>query len=138
LLLTTIQVNLEYARCFAKHRPKIIEGEKAVKVVLRLGEESASANCTLGKRMTVRTIAERSEIDGDDEEAISPMGRMVAAMDRKLTEPESLHIRTQARALERVGVAATDYFFAGHNSGSPTVRTEKKRPQVETSDRLCC
>jgi hypothetical protein len=85
--------------------------------------------------MTVRTIAVRSQFEGDDDDAISPMGNIVTAMNRNLTKPEPLHTRTQARALEHEGVAATDYFFAGHNSGSQTVRVEEKRPEVETSEK---
>jgi hypothetical protein len=98
----------KYARYFAKRHPKVIEDEKALEVIVRLEEGSEGANRGLGRRLTTRAIGLNLR-HADDDEAVSPMEIIWDGTHFEVTEPEPVHTRTDARALEREVVATTDY-----------------------------
>lgn len=78
---------------------------------MRLGEERSSVSHGVGRRMTLRTIATKTRGDTDNGEAVSPMADIGTEKHTNLMVPEPVHTRPDACALEREGVAATDYFF---------------------------
>jgi hypothetical protein len=102
----------KYARYFAKRHPKVIEDEKAVEVVIRLEEGVVPGGADIGRRMTVRTIRTMSvnTVDNNDE-AISPLHHIESTSYRVVTEPEPAHVAMDTPAMQREGIAATDYFF---------------------------
>jgi hypothetical protein len=100
----------KYARYFAKRHPKVIEDEKALEVVIRLEEGNAGANQGLGRSLTIRAIGPNLR-HAEDDEAVSPMENIGDGTHFEVTEPEQVHIRTDARTLEREGVATTDHVF---------------------------
>lgn len=127
----------KYARYFAKRHPKVVEDEKAVEVIIRLEEETAAAKYGIGRRMTVRTIGTRSQVDVHDDRAvspsaISPMQRVDTRVSLMVRTPEAAHVRAgnqvlSTPAMEREGIAGGDYFFdqAGRGPEYDTVDVEK-------------
>jgi len=115
----------KYARYFAKRHPKVIEDEKAVECVIRLEEEQA---CGVGRRLTVRTVGQRSRPSGDDGDEVrgsSDVDRMETSGGHSyaiITEPEHVHSpglyppqftgasRPTSETLKNEGVVARDYF----------------------------
>jgi hypothetical protein len=105
----------------------VIEDEKAIEVVIRLEEEAAYANRSIGRRMTVRTIATRSQGDADYDVAISPMERIVMQTHHTINEPEPVHARSDTRALDREGIVAKDYFFGRQEVAFQQVKPEEEK-----------
>jgi hypothetical protein len=110
----------------------VVEDEKVLEVVIRLEEETASATSGIGRRMTVVTIATRSQRNTYEDEAVSPMQHVDTGTCRVIVQPELAHTRTDGRDLATEGIAATDYFFGDQGSQSPTA---EKRPIGKNSKR---
>jgi hypothetical protein len=119
----------KYARYFAKRHPKVIEDEKAIEVIIRLEEDSASTKQGLGRSMTIRAVASNTQGDAPDDEAVSPMATVPQGTIRSITAPEPVHARTDERTLEREGVAARDYFF-GPNQTVQEEKMDEKKEEV--------
>jgi hypothetical protein len=120
----------KYARYFAKRHPKVIEDEKAIEVIIRLEEDSASTKQGLGRGMTIRAVTSNQQGDASDEEAVSPMAIISQGTIRSITAPEPVHARTDERILEREGVAATYYFFQGRSPGTQEEKIDEKKEDV--------
>jgi len=145
-MLTYFRSLWKYARYFAKRHPKVVEDEKAVEIVIRLEEEATSAASGIGRRLTVRTVGARSPAPVEGDEAISPLHRTETGVSpgvsplqrndtgilRIITHPEPVHARMSTPALEREGIAGTDYFFNAQGSGQVITEPQPAHARMST------
>jgi hypothetical protein len=130
----TIRSLWKYARYFAKRHPKVIEDEKAVEVIVRLEEDAESKRSSLGRSLTVKTIAVTSRAEYEDEEAVSPMHLDLATC--RVATPEQAHMGMPTPMRLQEGIAAVDYFTVASNAIVSNDHSHQESSEATSEDIL--